>query len=174
LIYRAFLIVASVPVWVAELAPPHIRGIIVDVHAVSMMAGYAVATYAGLGFYFIKSPDAWRGPMGLSIAWPFLILCVIYWLPESPRFLVAAGRRSEAWEIIKRMHANPKQDPRDESAKRELYQIQKQVDMDRTLDTSYMTILKQPSLMRRAWMTVLLELLIMSSGVLVILSMYDF
>ncbi|KAL4802969.1 general substrate transporter [Aspergillus unguis] len=166
----AFLIVASVPVWIAELAPPKIRGIMVDVHAVSMMAGYAVATYAGLGFYFVTGDDAWRGPMGLSIAWPFFILCGIYWLPESPRFLIAAGRQKEAWEVIKRMHANREHDPEHNIAKREMYQIQRQLEVDRRFDTSYMAIVKQASLFRRAWMTVLLELFIMSSGVLVILN----
>lgn len=143
----------------------------VDVHAVSMMAGYAVATYAGLGFYFVKGGDAWRGPVGLSVAWPFIILCGIYWLPESPRFLVAAGRRKEAWEVIKRMHANPTHDPNHNVAKREIFQIHKQLEIDQAFGTSYMAILKQPSLLRRAWMTVLLELFIMSSGILVILSM---
>lgn len=166
----AFLIVASVPVWVAELASSNIRGIMADIHAVSMMAGYACATYAGLGFYFVDGDNAWRGPMGLSFAWPFFILCGIYWLPESPRYLVAKGRVAEAWEVIKRMHANPTQDPQNKFAKLELYQVRKQIELDQTLPTSYMEILKQPSLRRRAWMTIMLELLIMSSGVLVILS----
>jgi MFS family permease len=156
---------------VAELAPSNIRGIIVDIHAVSMMAGYACATYAGLGFYFVDGDNAWRGPMGLSFAWPLLILCGIYWLPESPRFLVAKGRITEAWQVIKRMHANPTQDPQHEFAKLELYQIRKQIELDKTFSTSYMEILKQPSLRRRAWMTIMLELSVMSSGVLVILSM---
>lgn len=142
----------------------------VDIHAVSMMAGYAVATYTGLGFYFVSGDNAWRGPMGLGAAWPFLVLCWIRWLPESPRFLVAHGKIAEAFEIIKSMHSNSSQDPLHEFAKLELYQIQKQVELDSSLPSSYMAICKKPSLRRRAWITIALELFVMSSGILVILS----
>ncbi|KAF9891927.1 hypothetical protein FE257_002890 [Aspergillus nanangensis] len=165
----SFMILATVPVWVAELAPPQIRGIIVDIHAVSMLAGYTVASYVGLGFYFVTSGDVWRGPMGLQVAWPLIVLCGMYWVPESPRFLVSRGRNDEAWTIIKRMHAS-KQDPTDEHGRREFHQIQKQIELDALLKRSYWEILKKPSLRRRVWMTILLEFAFMSSGILVVLN----
>lgn len=135
-----------------------------------MMAGYTVATYAGLGFYFAPVSDNWRGSMGLSMAWPFLVLCGIYWVPESPRFLIAKGRKNEAWEIIRKTHADSIRDPTDEYGKREFYQIQKQIEVDTTLENTYWEILKRPSFRRRVWMTIFLEFAIMSSGILVILS----
>lgn len=145
----------------------------VDIHTVSMMTGYAVASYVGLGFYFVSSKDVWRGPMGLSAAFPCISLCAIYWAPESPRYLVSRDRDNEAWTILRRTHANHRHDPTDEHAKRELSQIQEQIAMDASSASyprSYWMMMKKASLSRRVWMTIFLEFALMSSGVLVILS----
>jgi len=167
--YRSFIILASVPLWVAELAPPRIRGMLTDVHAVGMMVGYTLACYVGLGFYFVSGNNQWRGPIALQMALPTIILCGLYWMPESPRFLLSKGRTDQAWMIINRMHSNVN-DPTDEFAKREFYQMRKQIELDVTFETSYLGIFKQPSLRKRAIMTIFLEFCLMSSGVLVILS----
>lgn len=168
--HSSFMILQSVPVWVAELAPPSIRGILIDVHATLMMTGYTIACYVGLGFYFVDSPQTWRGPMALSTALPLVLLCGIYWMPESPRFLISKGRVDEAREITLRLHSNP-QDPNNEFATREFYQMHKQHEIDKKLAMSYWDILiRKPSMRKRAMMTVLLQFCLMSSGVLVILS----
>jgi hypothetical protein len=90
-------------------------------------------------------------------------------MPESPRYLLAKDRIEEAREIIHRMHSDPS-DPTDEFAKREFYQMQKQIALDKTFATSYWGIFKQPSMRKRALTTILLEFCLMSSGVLVILN----
>jgi Sugar (and other) transporter len=163
------VILASVPLWVAELAPPKIRGILSDIHAVAQLLGYTIACYVGLGFYFVTGENQWRGAMGLQMALPAIILCGIYWMPESPRFLLAKGKTDQAWSIIHRMHSS-RGDATDEFAKREFYQMRKQIELDVTFQTSYLGIFKQASLRKRALQTIFLEFCLMSSGVLVILS----
>lgn len=164
------MIGTSVPLWVAELAPPRIRGVLVDVHTVLMMAGYAIACYVGLGFYFVQSPEAWRGPIAIQMALPMVTLCGIYWLPESPRYLLSKGRTEEAHEIVHSLHSNP-HDPGDEFATREFYQMQKQHDIEEKLALSYWDIfIVKPSMRKRALMTILLEFCFMTSGILVVLS----
>jgi hypothetical protein len=133
------------------------------------MVGYTIACYVGLGFYFVTGENQWRGPIGLQMALPAIILCGLSWMPESPRFLLAKGRTDQAWTIIHRMHSSP-DDLTDEFAKREFYQMRKQIELDVTFQTSYLGIFKQPSLRKRAIMTIFLEFCLMSSGVLVILS----
>lgn len=165
----AFVILSSVPVWVAELAPPKIRGILTDIHAVFMMLGYTIACYVGLGFYFVQGGNQWRGAMSLQMVLPAVVLCGIYWMPESPRYLLSKDRIEEARAIIHRMHSDPS-DPTDEFAKREFYQMQKQIALDITFKTSYWEIFTRPSMRKRALTTILLEFCLMSSGVLVILS----
>lgn len=145
----------------------------VDIHTVSMMTGYAVASYVGLGFYFVGGKNGWRGPMGLSAAWPCIALCASYWVPESPRYLVLRGCNTEALNILVRTHADPQNDPTNEHARHELHLIEHQIELDNTSASkqrSYKMIFKQASLRRRVWMTILLEFALMSSGILVILS----
>jgi hypothetical protein len=138
-----------------------------------MMVGYTIACYVGLGFYFVKGENQWRGPIGLQMALPTIILCGLYWMPESPRFLLAKGKNDQAWSVIHRMHSSP-DDPSDEFAKREFYQMQKQIELDVTFQTSYLGIFKQPSLRKRGLQTIFLEFCLMSSGVLVILSKFSY
>jgi MFS family permease len=157
--------------WVAELAPPKIRGIMVDVHAVLMMVGYTSASYVGLGFYFVSGKNQWRGPIGLTMALPFIILCGIYWMPESPRYLLAKGHKQKAWKIVHRLHSSP-HDPEDEFARREFYQMRQQIEHDITLSTSYLDLFIKPSLRKRTLITIFLEFCLMSSGILVVLSTF--
>ena len=146
-----------------------IRGICVDIHAVGMMVGYTLACYTGLGFYFVSGSNQWRGPLGLQMALPTIILCGIYWMPESPRFLLSKGRIDDAWGIVVRMHSSPS-DPDNEFPRLEFYQMRKQTELDKTFETSYMELIRKPSLRKRAIMTVFLQFSLMSSGILVILS----
>ncbi|KAF2494594.1 MFS transporter [Lophium mytilinum] len=165
----SFVILASAPLWIAELAPPKLRGIAVDVHAVGMMVGYTTACYVGLGFYFVSGGNQWRGPIGIQMCMPAIILCGLHWMPESPRYLLSKDRAEEAWAVISRMHSS-KSDTTQEFAKREFYQMRKQIELDTTLATSYLGIFRKPSLRKRAFMTIFLEFVLMSSGVLVILN----
>lgn len=153
----------------AELSPPRMRGIVTDIHAVFMMLGYTIACYCGLAFYFVEGNNQWRGALSIQTVLPVIILCGIYWMPESPRYLLSKDRIEEARDIIHRMHSHPS-DPEDLFAKWEFYQIRKQIELDRTFATSYREIFKKPSMRKRALTTIFLEFCLMSSGVLTILS----
>jgi MFS family permease len=152
---------------VSELVPPKTRGILVDIHAVSLNAAYLVAAYVGVGFYFYTGSSAWRGPLGLQMLFPFIGLVGIWSMPESPRFLIAKGRIEEAWAVVHRLHSDPS-DPTDSFAKREFYQMRKQIELDATLPSDYLHIFRTPSLRWRAFITMFLTFSLMSCGVLVI------
>ena len=59
-----WMMLAAVPIWMTEVVPPAIRGILVDIHGASLLFGYALASWTGYGFYHVKSINAWRGPFG--------------------------------------------------------------------------------------------------------------
>ena len=43
----------------------------------------------GLAFFYAKDPETqWRGPLGLALVWPLMMLLVICFVPESPRVSV--------------------------------------------------------------------------------------
>jgi MFS family permease len=82
----AFMILAAVPIWMNEVVPSHLRGALVDIHAVLLVIGYMMASWIGLGFFYVTSPSAWRGPLCMQCIWPLLLLSGLYWIPESPRW----------------------------------------------------------------------------------------
>lgn len=55
---------ATVPIWMAEVVPAKIRGMLVDSHGAMYIFGYMLAAWIGYGFYFVDAEDSWRGPFG--------------------------------------------------------------------------------------------------------------
>jgi len=157
----------TVPLWMAEIVPPKNRGLLNDIHAVSVNIGYVFMGYLGLAFYFVKSSKAWRGPLGMSMIPPLIVVCGIYFLPESPRFLLMKGRIQEAWAVTHKLHSDTN-DPTDAFAKREFYQMYKQTQFGMSMTTGYMEILRRPTYRKRALISILTCFFIMSSGILVL------
>ncbi|KAJ5813256.1 uncharacterized protein N7503_000006 [Penicillium pulvis] len=129
--WGSFQMLSTIPLWMAELVPPKRRGLLVQVHPAMINFGCTAATYTGIGFYYYSGggDNRWRGPIGLAGLFPFLFLIGLYWIPESPRFLISNGRSDEAWDILRRLHSNPR-DPEHLFAKKELYQIHQQLQLD--------------------------------------------
>jgi hypothetical protein len=143
---------------------------LVDLHAVFLIIGYTVQGWVGFGFYFWKSGgnNTWRVPLALQCAWPLLLLAGLYWVPESPRWLIMNDRLDEAKAILQRLHSTSKDSTDDEYALAEFYQIQKQVLIDRTLGSSWVHMFKKPSYRKRALLAIGTTGIIQCSGVLVI------
>jgi hypothetical protein len=143
---------------------------LVDLHAVFLIIGYTVQGWVGFGFYFWKSGgnNTWRVPLALQCVWPLLLLSGLYWVPESPRWLIMNDRLDEAKTILQRLHSTSKDSTDDEYALAEFYQIQKQVLIDRTLGSSWVHMFKKPSYRKRALLAIGTTGIIQCSGVLVI------
>lgn len=152
----------------SEVVPVDFRGALVDVHAVFLLLGYTIQGWVGYGFFFWDGgSNTWRPPLALQCAWPILLLCGIYWVPESPRWLIMQDRVEEAKAIIFRLHSNAN-DPDDEFAHAEFYQIRKQIAIDRALGSSWMHMIKKPSYRKRCLLAIGTTGIIQCSGVLVI------
>ena len=74
-------------------------------------------------------------------------------------------RMDEARVILDRLHSDPN-DPTNEYARSEFYQIRKQIILDRTLDSSWAGMFKKPSYRKRAFLAMGLTFFIQCSGVL--------
>jgi hypothetical protein len=79
----------------------------------------------------------------------------------------------EAEQVLTRLHSDSK-DPDKEYARAELYQIGKQIVIDKTLGNSWMDMIKKPSYRKRALIGMATCGFIQSSGDLVINSMFTF
>ena len=164
---RSYQFLCTIPTWVTEITPPSHRGVLGNIIALNIGMGYVLASYLGVGFYFVKGSSQWRGPTGLQMIFPALLLAGIYWLPESPRYLVSKGRNEEALSILKSLHARSGHQT-DHFAEMECYQIQQQINFDKERKMSYFQIFKHPTMRKRALITICLTWCMVGSGVLVI------
>lgn len=156
-----FMLLAAIPVWMSEVAPPSIRGALVSVHNLALLVGYTVATWIGYGFYHIEGNKVWRGQFAILCLPALTLLPCLFVVPESPRWLILKDRAEEAERLLHRLHPT-------EEARIEFIQIQRQCRIDRELESSYLSILIKPSYRRRAFIGFGLTVSIQLSGVLVI------
>ncbi|KAK6380425.1 hypothetical protein LTS17_005615 [Exophiala oligosperma] len=165
--FGAFPLIIGVPTWAAEIAPPKYRGAVVEIHALGYCLGYAVQGWIGLGFYFWTEPVAWRVPLAFQSIFPLFLLGGLYWLPESPRFLMMKGRTEEAKKILLRVHQKPKEE-HSLFVAAEILQISKQIELDRQMSASWLDLIRKPSNRKRCLLTAGMTWSISSTGVLVI------
>ena len=71
----------------------------------SWYAGAIIAAGVSLGTYDIPTNWAWRIPSLLQIVPSLLQLTFIWFIPESPRWLISRDRHEEAFEILVKYHA---------------------------------------------------------------------
>lgn len=96
-----------------------------------LTAVQGLAGWTGYGCYFLKSQVAqWRLCLALQIVPPLCLLLGSPWLPESPRYLLANDEYEKGFAILQRLHHVP-EDDEDTIAREELYQIRKQLDLER-------------------------------------------
>nr|OQO28618.1 hypothetical protein B0A51_03335 [Rachicladosporium sp. CCFEE 5018] len=157
----AFMILSAVPIWMNEVTPPRNRGMLVDIHGAALLFGYMVAAWIGNGFFYLHTAAAWRAPMAFQCLPPLILLCLLPFMPESPRFLLMHDKHEEAASNLLRLHTR-------EEAESELAQISAQMQIDRTLPCSYWAMLKKPSYRKRTLLCLGTTCGVQMSGILVI------
>lgn len=87
LTWRKGALVGLVPLYQSEVAPTKLRGLLVGMHGVLICTGYTVASWTGLGFYFLKGTDSqWRWPLAIQCLPPLGLAIGVMFVPESPRW----------------------------------------------------------------------------------------
>ncbi|KAJ9631893.1 hypothetical protein H2203_000293 [Taxawa tesnikishii (nom. ined.)] len=94
------------PLLVTELAHPNQRGKITAIYNTFYYFGSTIAAWTTYGTLQIASNWSWRLPSLLQVAPSGIQLVLIWFLPESPRWLIAKDRPDEALKILARYHAN--------------------------------------------------------------------
>ncbi|XP_058213809.1 monosaccharide-sensing protein 2-like [Rhododendron vialii] len=97
------LAVTLVPIYISETAPPEIRGTLNTLPQFTGSAGMFLSYCMVFGMSLMDSPS-WRLMLGV-LSLPSLIYFVltIFYLPESPRWLVSKGRMLEAKQVLQRL-----------------------------------------------------------------------
>ncbi|MET7315291.1 MULTISPECIES: sugar porter family MFS transporter [Streptomyces] len=89
-----------VPVYIAEVAPPAIRGRLMVLFQLMVAIGQLIAYLAG---WLLAGSGGWRVMFGLAVV-PAVVLAIgMTRLPESPRWLVERGETGEAHAVLRRL-----------------------------------------------------------------------
>ncbi|CAG8059667.1 unnamed protein product [Penicillium salamii] len=103
---------STVPTWQSESSKAHDRGKMVMIEGMLITAGITLSYWVNYGMSFIGEKEvAWRFPIAFQIVFAVIIFCSILHLPESPRWLVMAGRDDDALEILEYLNEKPRGDP---------------------------------------------------------------
>jgi len=111
------------PLYISEISPTHLRGRLVTVFQLAITIGIMVAlfnnfglhqwaeslrgTVAGGGFmkWFVVD-ETWRVMFASELIPGLVFLVLAFLLPESPRWLVRAGRHEKARQVLQRIFRN--------------------------------------------------------------------
>ena len=98
------------------------------------IGGVMLVTWIELGLYFVKSDSstasvAWRFPIALQALFAIAVLLTILRLPESPRWLAAKDRLSEAESVIARLE---NEDAESKTVQKSLTIITDALELERT------------------------------------------
>lgn len=100
----------NAPMYIAELAPAKIRGRMVSIYQMAIVAGFFIVfltTYyigSGQGEEYNLS-QGWRMMFWSELVPCLLFLAALFIVPRSPRWLVLKGRTEEAREVLQKFHA---------------------------------------------------------------------
>jgi len=92
---------STVPTYLSELAPAKLRGAMGALNQIFIVSGILIAF---LTSYFLGPVSAWRWMFAGAIVPAVILLVGLNILPESPRWLVKAGREDEARQVLTSAH----------------------------------------------------------------------
>ena len=106
------------PIYISEVSPARIRGTLVSLYQLAVTAGFllaylanwaidagidpSAAAEAGLWSRMFNA-EAWRGMLGSETLPALLFLFIIFFIPESPKWLIIKGKPSEATAVLSRI-----------------------------------------------------------------------
>jgi MFS family permease len=97
--------IMSSPQYMGEVAPTHLRGILVGFFGACFQVGSLAMLGGMVGFSTINNNWSWRIPLLLEALFPTIVCITIFWLtPESPRFYLLRGKEDKARKMIARYH----------------------------------------------------------------------
>ena len=100
------------PMYISEVAPPHVRGRLASLQQMAIVLGLfgaflsndiLVRLAGGAGATFWLGAPAWRWMFWMEAVPSVAFLAGVLLIPESPRFLVAHGQRNDARRVFARI-----------------------------------------------------------------------
>jgi SP family arabinose:H+ symporter-like MFS transporter len=139
------------PMYIAEISPPAMRGRMVSFNQLNIVIGISLAFFTNYLILQLGKSDAswahslkfadynWRWMLGLETIPAILYFFGLYFVPNSPRWLIMKGRFDDALPIMTRFSS-------EEKAKNDLKLIRANIEQQKTKDSAKISELFKPGL----------------------------
>ncbi len=98
---------ALVPSYISESAPTDVRGSLSSLFQLAITLGILLAYLVNGAF---AAAEDWRWPLGLAFVPAAVLFVGMYFLPETPRWLVSKNREEEARQVLIRSRSEDEAD----------------------------------------------------------------
>ncbi|NQU54512.1 MAG: sugar porter family MFS transporter [Bacteroidetes bacterium] len=93
----------SVPLYIAEISPTKMRGRLVSLFQLLITIGILVSYLSDLAFANNNNLESWRPMFYMGVIPGLFLLIGMFFLPETPRWLMSKGREDESRKILQRI-----------------------------------------------------------------------
>ncbi|TPX13692.1 uncharacterized protein E0L32_005895 [Thyridium curvatum] len=132
----------SSPLLLTEICHPQHRGPVTAIYNCLWNLGALIVSCIGWGTASIPNDWSWRSITFIQIVPSVIQLTFIWWIPESPRFLVNKDRHEEALQTLAKWHAGG--DVHNSTVQFEFREIKETILLEKNADraTSYLDFLR--------------------------------
>ena len=110
------------PIYISEVAPAKMRGTLVSLYQLAVTVGFLLAYVANWAIDANIDPtiagdvtlmekimhtEAWRGMLGSETLPALLFFFIIFFIPESPKWLIVKGKTESAGKVLGRIYSSP-------------------------------------------------------------------
>ncbi|KAJ7719436.1 hexose transporter [Mycena maculata] len=121
----------AAPMLVTELSYPQYRATLTSTYNSLWYSGSIIAAWTTFGTFKINSTWSWRVPSAIQALPSVLQVLLIWFVPESPRYLVSKGKETQALRTLAYYHADGNEN--DPLVRYEFEEIKSAIEFDRTV-----------------------------------------
>ncbi|KXH55436.1 hypothetical protein CSAL01_05073 [Colletotrichum salicis] len=140
------MVTSTIPMYASELSEAKYRGILSGLLQWMLSWGFLVAQWLGYGCSFVRNDFSWRFPLAFQAVPGVILVTGIYFLQESPRWLMERDRHEDARRSLGKLRSGLDE----ETIDLEFREIRDVILADRALgNISWKSIITKPSWRKR-------------------------
>ncbi|KAJ3101020.1 hypothetical protein HDU97_001720 [Phlyctochytrium planicorne] len=158
-----------VPLYIAEAAPPQIRGRLTTVYQLLITFGIFLANCINAAIYVSQDKNSstiWRLALGMQVLPAAFLVIAVFFIPLSPRWLAEKGRHEEAQAVIAKLRSK---DVNDSEVVAEYDGIRQGIEFERRIGSASWSELGKPGIARRVVIGIINQTFQQLTGINVIL-----
>ncbi|RSH85778.1 hypothetical protein EHS25_003919 [Saitozyma podzolica] len=151
----------------AEISPSHVRGMMTASTKFVNNWGFFSANWIGYGCQPLTTSAQWRVPLAIQIVPPLILFIGMFFVPESPRFLLSVGRTEEARTVLFKLRSKKANLAR--AIEAELEEMKIQIDWEHeNLTSRWVDLVNTSPNLRRTMVAVMVQGMAVFNGIVVI------